>query len=68
MKQFITDCEKLQKVVTSCKSEDQLRSAWRYYKLWEKKYPLEDMPKWTLVTGLFTDGFVIGYFRGRTDL
>lgn len=32
------DCDKLDKVLESCKTEEQLQNAYRYFQLWYKKY------------------------------
>lgn len=37
-KQGIIDTDKLYKVLESCKTMEQLQSAYRYYELWWKKY------------------------------
>lgn len=36
--QALEDCDKLDKVITSCKNKEQLKGAFAYFKLWKKKY------------------------------
>ena len=64
MKQFEESCEKLEKVVLSCKTKKQLGSAWNYYKLWEKKYDPSRIPRFMYVKWSNTSGYCIGYILG----
>lgn len=64
MKQFHEDCDKLIRVFKSCKTDAQLISAWNYYKLWDKKYPLEKMPRCTQVSNAHTAAYVFGFIEG----
>jgi len=54
--------EKLRKVVQSIETKEQVKSAYNYYKLWEKRYG----QKWIqLNPGLaWVDGNTLGYLRG----
>ena len=62
MKQFMKDCEKLISVVKSCKTDEQIMSAYNYYKLWDKKYPLEATPKFAKGMNSYTAGYSLGFF------
>ena len=64
MKQFITDCKKLERVIESCKTLDQMKSAWQYYLLWEKKHDPEVIPRIAYIQWANTVGFCSGYFHG----
>lgn len=37
-KQAVIDCDKLDKIILSCKNKNQLKTAFNYYKLWRNKY------------------------------
>ena len=64
MNQFKESCQKLMNVVASCNTREQAKSAWAYYLLWTKKYPLEDIPKPVLGLCCFTDGYARGCLDG----
>ena len=61
------DCEKLKKVVQSCKTKEQLMTAWKYYKLWDNKYPIEDATPFVKIRSIHISGWCWGYFLGWAD-
>lgn len=68
MKRFAEDCKKLERVIESCKTRDQFKSAWAYYNLWEKKYPPEDVPRHASILWTSTSSYCVGYIMGWLKL
>jgi len=54
--------EKLQKVIESCKSKDQLKGAYKYYKLYVNRFTEEQLSRNPQLAWL--DGWCLGYFKG----
>ena len=58
------DLSKLKWVIASCNTKEQLKCAWKYYKLWQKKYShwLDVIHDRALI---YMDGIAMGMFLGR---